>query len=243
MAGETIELHVALLEAIDTPEALNACRTILSVDEQARAERFVQERHRRQYIYAHGQLRLALSNAAPGVAPAAWSFTTGRYGRPFVTAPPLPSALHFSLSHTEGCVACVVSGHETVGIDVEAVTRRGSPMEIAQGVFAPDEIETLRGLPPSDLINRFFDYWTLKEAYLKAKGVGLNLPLDGFSMLISTDKIGISFKPQISDDPLNWRFALSSPSPNHRLAIADGSGVAGGLPVIHRPWQLPGVSR
>jgi len=243
MAGETIELHVALLEAIDTPETLNACRTILSVEEQARADRFVQERHRRQYIYAHLLLRRALSNAAPDVAPSAWCFTTGRYGRPFVTAPALPSVLHFSLSHTDGCVACVVSGHETVGVDVEAVTPRCSPMKTAQGVFAPDEIETLRGLPQPDLINRFFDYWTLKEAYLKAKGVGLNLPLDGFSMLISTDMIGIGFKPEISDDPLNWHFALSSPSPNHRLAIADGSGVAGGLPIIHRPWQFAGASR
>ena len=235
MAREKIELFVGLIETIDTPGALEACRKILSGDEVARADRFVFERHRRQYVFAHALLRLALSELEPGIAPSAWSFATGRYGRPFVAGPAAAGPLHFSLSHTEGCVACVVSAEEAVGVDVEHVVPRGSVMDTARGAFAPEEIEMLCGLPPREVLDRFFDIWTLKEAYLKARGFGLHLPLDGFAVHIAAGGIGIGFKPTIDDNPHAWRFSLSSPSRCHRLAVADGSGVAGGLSLATRP--------
>jgi len=244
MAGDRIELFVGLIDAIDTPGTLEACRKILSGDEIARADRFVFDRHRRQFILAHALTRLALSDLAPDIASSSWSFAAGRYGRPFVTAPFLSVPLHFSLSHTEGCVACIVSTHEAVGVDVEHVRQPGSMMDTARYAFAPEEIETLRGLSSHHAIARFFDFWTLKEAYLKARGFGLHLPLDGFAMRITPDGIGIGFNATIDDDPRAWRFALSSPSPSHRLAIADGSRAAGGLAIEHRPlaplWQRLG---
>ena len=238
MADDKIELFVGLIETIDAPGAADACRRLLSVDERLRADRFVFERHRRQYIFAHAMLRLALSQVAPNVAPSDWSFGAGRYGRPYVAAPKTSTALHFSLSHSDGCVACVVSGHEAVGVDVEAVSRRVAPLSTALRFFAPEEVETLRGLPEPAAIERFFDYWTLKEAYLKARGFGLNLPLDAFAMQVSREAIEISFKPDIVDDPQGWRFSLCSPSPSHRLAIADGSRADGGLPISRNAWPF-----
>ncbi len=242
MAGDRLNLHVGLVEAIGSPHAIEACRAVLSSEETERAERFVFERHRLQYILAHGLLRFALSEAAPHVAPSDWTFRTGRYGRPFVAAPSSATAIHFSLSHTEGCVACVVSAHEAVGVDVEQLSPRNALMETARSAFSPDEIETLKGLEAGAFLVRFYDYWTLKEAYLKAKGFGLHLPLDRFSMRLGPGGIAIRFEPEIVDDPQAWRFTMSSPSPTHRLAIADGSGVAGGLPIIHHaprhPWPL-----
>jgi 4'-phosphopantetheinyl transferase len=238
MTDDRIELFVGLIETIDTPGAVDACRRLLSADERMRADRFRFARHKRQYVFAHALLRLALSHVAGDVAPADWSFGTGRYGRPFVAAPATSTALYFSLSHADGCVACAVSRHEAVGVDVEAVSRRVAPLSTAQRFFAPEEVETLQGLPEADAIQRFFDYWTLKEAYLKARGFGLNLPLDGFSMLMSQEAIEISFRPDIADDPNGWCFSLTSPSPSHRLAIADGSGAAGGLPISRHAWPL-----
>src|SRR3569623_1161483 len=99
MADDRIELFVGLIETFDSPGAVDACRRLLSVDEQIRADRFMFERHRRQYIFAHAMLRLALSRVAPNVAPADWSFAAGRYGRPYVASPRTSNALHFSLSH------------------------------------------------------------------------------------------------------------------------------------------------
>lgn len=238
MADDEIELFVGLIDSIDTPGAVEACRRLLSVEERIRADRFMFERHQRQYIFAHAMLRMALSHAAPEVAPTDWSFSTGRHGRPFVAAPQSSKALHFSLSHADGCVACVVSKHETVGVDVETVSRRVAPLPSALRFFAPEEVETLRGLPEPIAIERFFDYWTLKEAYLKARGFGLNLPLDAFAMQISREAIEISFRPDIDDDPAGWRFSLCSPSPSHRLAIADGSRAAGGLRITRNAWPF-----
>ncbi|MBR1132807.1 4'-phosphopantetheinyl transferase family protein [Bradyrhizobium iriomotense] len=238
MADDRIELFVGLIATIDAPGAADACRRLLSVDERIRADRFKFERHRRQYIFAHAMLRLALSQVAPDVAPTDWSFGAGRYGRPFVASPKTSTALHFSLSHADGCVACVISGHEAVGVDVETVSRRVAPLSTANRFFAPEEVETLRRLPEPAAIERFFDYWTLKEAYLKARGFGLNLPLDAFAMQVSREAIEISFKPDIADDPSGWRFSLCSPSPSHRLAIADGSRADGGLPISRNAWPL-----
>ena len=237
-ADHRIELFVGLIETIDAPGALDGCRRLLSVDERIRADRFRFERHRRQYIFAHAMLRMALSQIASNVAPSDWSFGAGRYGRPFVAAPKTSATLHFSLSHAEGCVACVVSRHETVGVDVESVSRSVAPLSTALHFFAPEEVEALRGLPEPAAIERFFDYWTLKEAYLKARGFGLNLPLDAFAMQVSRETIAISFKPAIADDPHAWRFTLCSPSPSHRLAIADGSRTDGGLPISRHAWPL-----
>src|SRR4051794_40261265 len=110
MSAERIELYFGLIDAVDTPQAYKTCFASLSPSERQRAECFVFERHRRQYIFAHGLLRIALSSFVPEVEPSDWRFMANRYGRPFILTPTIPTTLHFSLSHTEGCVACVVSG-------------------------------------------------------------------------------------------------------------------------------------
>jgi 4'-phosphopantetheinyl transferase len=240
MSGERINLYFGLLDVVDTPQAHEACFATLSSAEKQRAECFVFERHRRQYIFAHGLLRVALSSFVPEVEPSDWCFVADRYGRPFIAAPAIARTVYFSLTHTEGCVACVVSSCEAVGVDVEEIHERHSLFATARSNFSVEEIDALRVLRPRDLVDRFFDYWTLKEAYLKARGTGINLPLSRFSILISPDqKIGIRFTPGIADDSRRWHFMRSSPSARHRLALADGSGLADGLPIVVQPWPLP----
>jgi 4'-phosphopantetheinyl transferase len=242
MAGDVIDLYVVLLDASDSPRAYAECYATLSPEEKDRAGRFAHDRHHRQYVLAHGLLRLALSDITSQVAPSDWSFSRDRYDRPFVASPATARPVYFSLSHTDGCVACAISGFERVGLDVERIQQRGSLRDVVSSACSTEEIETLRGLAPEQFVDRFFDYWTLKEAYLKATGRGLSLPLNQISFLISPDGIAVRLAAGMKDDATNWHFQRKSPSPNHRLAIADGSGVAGGLPILMRQWPLARMS-
>jgi 4'-phosphopantetheinyl transferase len=240
MIDQSIHLYFGLLDTVDTPQAFAMCLAALSSAERQRAERFVLERHRRQYVLAHGLLRVALSSVACEIDPADWCFVANCYGRPFIAAPTVPRPIYFSLSHTEGCVACVVSSCEVVGVDVEEIRQLGSLLATAECHFSLEEVSALRVLRPTERIDRFFDYWTLKEAYLKARGIGLRLSLNRFSMLLGAEQnIRIMFASGFGDDPQRWRFTKSSPSTRHRLAIADGSGLPGGLPIVVQPWPLP----
>jgi 4'-phosphopantetheinyl transferase len=191
-------------------------------------------------VLAHGLVRAALSHQVPAVDPAAWRFLADPHGRPFVAEPENVDPVHFSLSHTEGCVACAISPSPFVGVDVEVTDRPCSHLAIAEFVFSSAEVAALRRLSPAEMTERFFDYWTLKEAYIKARGLGLRLPLNQFSMQIESDrKIAIAFARGFGDDASRWRFMQSSPLSRLRLAVADGSGCNGGLPVIAQPWPLP----
>jgi 4'-phosphopantetheinyl transferase len=231
-----------MIDALDTPQAHPTCFATLSSSERQRADSFIFERHRRQYVFAHGLLRIALSSSVPEVEPSDWRFVANRYGRPFIAAPAIARPVYFSLAHTAGCVACVVSGCEAVGVDVEEIQQRSSMLATAYNNFSQEEFDALRVLQPGALVDRFFDYWTLKEAYLKARGIGISLPLNQFSILISSEqKIGIQFMAGAADDAHRWNFMTTSPSVRHRLAVADGSGLASGLPIIVRGWPVLNV--
>jgi 4'-phosphopantetheinyl transferase len=91
--------------------------------------------------------------------------------------------------------------------------------DIASDVFSPSELRSLRSLPTEQLRRRFFELWTLKESYLKARGVGLTLPLHEFSLLIGNGGIGIEFAEELHGAPDAWQFWLSYPSANHVLAL------------------------
>ena len=239
MSGAAIHLYLGLLDDVDLPHIRAACFEMLSQAERNRLERFRLERDRRQFLLAHGMIRAALSRHVPTVRPAEWSFVSDRYNRPFVAAPQTSEPLYFSLSHTEGCVACTISPDKRIGVDVEATDRNCSHLGIAELNFSSTENDALRALPGIEQPDRFFDYWTLKEAYLKAYGTGFHRPLDDFSIIFEPgQRIGIGFHAGSEDDPQRWWFTQTSPSPRHRLAIADGSGRQGGLPIVSQPWPL-----
>lgn len=219
-----VHLYTAILDQVDDAEARSLCEAILSLEERARCERFMFERSRREFLYGHALVRLALSQHAPGVAPEAWTISVGAHGRPEVAGPLEAPGWHFNLSHTDGLVACVVGREPLVGVDAEATHRPGAATEIADRFFAPPEVEALRRLPPSEQRDRFFRYWTLKESYLKARGLGLALPLDQFWFDLSPGgEATIEFGGGIVDTPSRWRFAERRPTPRHRLAVALGT--------------------
>jgi 4'-phosphopantetheinyl transferase len=237
MTNPAIHIFLGSLDDVDIPDIRSACAELLCPGERQQAERFTSDRRRREYVLAHGLVRAALSRFAPEVAPPAWRFARSRYGRPFIASPQSGEPLHFSLSHTDGFVACAVSSCERIGIDVETTDRQTAHLEIARTFFSSAELACLMSLPPAQQKDRFFDIWTLKEAYVKARGMGLQLGLDRFSIHVTPPrKLAITFSRDFGDDPKSWRFSLFSPSPRHRLAVAGGSGRS--LPLVFQPWPV-----
>lgn len=214
------EAHLHLLdhEAIVDEPTLEACDALLSPDEQARRDRYLVASGRHQQRIARALVRTTLSRYAFDVAPRAWSFRDNRYGRPEIAGP--VEGLRFSLSHTAGLMALLVHRDGEAGVDVEDTARITRPEEIADRFFAPAEVEELFSLPAERRRDRFFDYWTLKESYIKARGMGLFIPLEHFAFSFAAGRIAIAFDLRLEDDARRWHFALFQPTPRHRLALA-----------------------
>lgn len=220
LADDEVHAWHILPDRITRPDFFERCEALLSDDERARARRFVRDVDARHYLVAHALLRTALSRYVEA-APQDWRFECNEFGRPHICGPEIGRELQFNLSHTPGLVACAVAWRRPVGIDVESFERTGVGMELAANYFSPQEIAQLRSLPAAAQSERFLEYWTLKEAYLKARGVGLSLPLDCFSIQFRPEQpIAISFAPSLDDDPSAWQFAQFRPTPRHVLAVA-----------------------
>jgi len=222
------EVHVWCVRPADVPlDDLVRWRDWMTREERDRCERFVFEELRRDFVITRWLLRSTLSRYIP-IAPEDWRFDQNEHGRPHV-ATPAGRDLHFNLSHTDGLIVCVLADCYEVGIDVEQVTRRSRTLAIADRFFSPSEVEALRRLPVARQAERFFQYWTLKESYIKARGMGLRLPLDQFSFDLSApaDDIRIAFGVSIDDDPGRWQFGLFRPAPLYQLAVAVARRPAG----------------
>jgi 4'-phosphopantetheinyl transferase len=215
-------VHVDLVHT-DSTEAWaqqEAYRTLLSKDEHERMARLIFERDRRRFLLTRALVRTMLSRYA-NVAPAGWAFIPNVHGRPEILDRPggVPD-LRFNISHTEGLIACAVTIGREVGVDVEHIGRRLT-QDVAGRFFAPREVNDLRSLPAEDQPRVFFDYWTLKEAYIKARGFGLALPLGDFAFTLSPPSPpAITFEPALDDDPATWQFYQDWPTPQHRLGLA-----------------------
>jgi 4'-phosphopantetheinyl transferase len=218
------------------PDAVVLARRLLSDDERQRADRFVHAADRRIYMLAHALARTALSAHAP-TRPEDWRFTVNAHGCPSVIdAQAGTPRLSFNLSHTAGLVAVAIARGHRVGVDVERTDRLVSD-GVAERYFAPAEVTALHGLQGVEQRRAFFDYWTLKEAYIKARGLGLAIPLDAFAFTLRTPQSpAIAFVDGFDDRADRWQFWQAWPSPVHRLSLAverDGPDV----PV--RPRAVP----
>jgi len=149
-----------------------------------------------------------------------WRFSTNPYGRPFIANPPVKDVLSFNISHTRGLIALAVARERTLGVDVENLRRRDVSCEIAERYFAPAEVASLAATPPQEQQYRFFEYWTFKEAYIKARGLGLSLPLDKFSFHYPDDTtVEIAIDAALADVPARWAFWQVRPGPDYLLAL------------------------
>ena len=210
-------LHTANAEALAN---LDAYRALLSEDERARMARLVFDRDRRAFLLTRALVRTTLSRYA-SIPPADWQFIANVHGRPEILDRPsgVPD-LRFNISHTDGLIACAVTIGREVGVDIEHIGRHLSH-DVAGRHFAPGEVTDLKRLPEEDPRRVFFDYWTLKEAYIKARGFGLALPLGDFAFKLNPPNAPeIRFEASLKDDPATWQFLQGWPTPQHRLGLA-----------------------
>ncbi|AMS13090.1 hypothetical protein A3218_01680 [Pseudomonas chlororaphis] len=191
-------------EEIGDEGLLALYRSWLSVEETERMGRFMFARHRHQYLVTRALLRSTLSLYAPWVAPQQWVFASNAWGKPAVVAPAVPMA--FNLSHTEGRVVLALTLESSVGIDVES-RHRAVDLELAERFFSPHEVRHLSGLAEAERASAFITFWTLKEAYIKACGQGLSIPLDSFSFSLAVPgQIGFSCRNLDPPSAGRWRF-------------------------------------
>jgi 4'-phosphopantetheinyl transferase len=219
MTIDGVDVWYVFSDEVRDPQILERYAALMTPDERARRDRFVFPRDRHQFLVTRGLLRTLIGQYLQ-TDPAGCAFESNAYGRPSLSGP-AALTLGFNLSHTREVIAYAMAGVPEIGVDVENVERTTASADLARRFFSPSEADALDALPPSERPSRFFDYWTLKEAYIKARGLGLSLPLDGFSMQLDPgEPPRIRFAASIDTEPESWQFAQFNPSPRHRLAVA-----------------------
>lgn len=205
-------------------EALNLRQlSLLTPEERTRMARFHFEKDQHRYLITRALVRTVLSRYAP-IEPAGWTFEPGPHGRPYITNPhPLAQKLRFNLSHTDGLVVLAVTTGREVGVDTESMVR-SAPLEVADRFFSRQEAQALRALPDAEQAHRFWELWTFKESYIKARGMGLSLPLNKFSFQLDQQaRVDIGFEEGLDDSPAHWRFWQFRPNANHLVALCLGA--------------------
>lgn len=188
------------------------CLRLLSEAERERYHRFRFDKDRNLFLSAHAAKRLLLARYT-GTPPEQLQFACNAYGKPHLAGNDAPV---FNLSHTRGFVAIAIADPSfELGVDAEDSQRGGNWRDLITRVFTLGEAEQIQQCLEAEQQARFFELWTLKEAYSKAKGLGLSLPLQSFSFQL--DGKGIAL--QTDDDAAGWQVELH-PNGVFRIALA-----------------------
>ena len=162
---------------------LDRFRGTLSPGEREREARFALDRERRAFIASRGLLRTLLARSAGGT-PAGQDLVEDALGKPRLAGSCDQGRFRFSVSHSGGAWACAVALHREVGLDLERVDPARDIDRISERYFSPAEVAALRALPEAGRGLGFHLCWTRKEAWLKARGLGISLPLDSFEVTL-----------------------------------------------------------
>jgi len=145
----------------------------LSHEEKTKASKFRKKEDKHRYVLSHVYLRKILSTYFPSVEEKNWEFELSPYGKPSLSVKHNVK-LHFNLSHSESRAYVICSKISECGIDVEEDKVISLDEKLLELILKPEEIKTFNE-------EDFFSYWTLKEAYVKAVGKGLSLPMHTLS--------------------------------------------------------------
>jgi len=222
------EVHVWRVSSLQPLPAIQYLRSLLSGDEVARADRFRFEKDRHRFIVTHGLLRILLArylNTAL-IDARQLRFCYNDYGKPSLDLDAQDHTLNFNLSHSHELVLFAFTCVRQIGVDIEYMRPGLDHESLAEHYFSPLENEMLRALPTSARTEAFYQCWARKEAYIKARGKGLSIPLDIFDVSLLPGEPAMLLNSR--EDPhetARWRLCALHPDPNYAGALAvEGEG-------------------
>jgi len=229
------EVHVWHVDLEPWEKEADSLFELLDAAERERASRFKFPAPRNQFVASRALLRRALGRYLR-IEARDIRFRTTTNGKPQLAE---SCDLRFNLSHTEGVTVFAIARHRQVGIDVERIRQDTDAMELAERFFSRPEVQWLRSQPAAQHIPSFFTCWTAKEAYIKAQGEGLSLPLSSFGVLprltSSELQLEVYANPEESRRWSMWQLELG---PDLRAALAVEGG---GCRVRLGQWPSPDV--
>ena len=222
------EVH-AWCASLEQPDALRErLHSTLAPDEQAKAARFHFAKDRNHYIVARAVLRTLLGGYMK-CNPHSLRFSYNTYGKPSLDTAGVDHNIRFNLSHSRGLALYAFTLAREVGIDVEYMKPDIDVEQVARHSFSPNERAVLHALPPEERSQGFYNAWTRKEAYIKARGMGVSLGLDRFD---------VSLRPGEPAALLQSREDAREPARWQLVALHPGEGYAGALAVEGQNWHL-----
>ncbi len=214
------EIHVWRIPLDRPAEQVTRLDALLSADEHERADRYKADEVRREYIVGRGALRILLGGYL-GIAPQAVAFEYEQRGRPVLAGGSHSLGLSFNLTNARDLALAAFVHGSRIGIDLESNRRRVELNDVARHFFSPAECAALFALPAALQRQGFFNAWTRKEAYLKARGAGLSRPLDRFEVSLAPGEPPRLLKD--ATDPgaeLRWSLLDLDNLPGYTAALA-----------------------
>ncbi|MBM87470.1 MAG: hypothetical protein CMQ41_03765 [Gammaproteobacteria bacterium] len=219
-----IHLWYANQAEFNGPELESNCLSWLTESETIRYHRYISDYHRKQFLLGRMMIRNSLSKYAE-IEPQDWKFEENRYGKPVIVSSQRAKPLFFNLSHSSERLVLAIAAHVSIGVDIELCNKPRRVIKIADRYFSHSELEELCALPQHDHLSRFYDLWTLKEAYGKACGLGLIKSSQECSYHFPSDcRVSINLSDSHRGDVSEWQCWQIDLGRLYKVAVVVRSG-------------------
>ncbi|HEY3323604.1 MAG TPA: 4'-phosphopantetheinyl transferase superfamily protein [Planctomycetota bacterium] len=228
------EVHVWRIDLHAPAERVAEMRRVLPLDEQRKADRFHFQRDKDAYILAHGTVRLLLSSYL-NQSPSDFVFEHNAYGKPSLVG---KRRMRFNLTHTRGLALCAFAQGRELGVDAEWVREDFATRPIAERYFSAGEVAALMALPEQERAAAFFRCWTRKEAFVKARGQGLSIPLASFEVSLDEPARLLRVESSLAEQNRWFMHAFDLGAEHAGAVVVEGPACK----VLLRRWEACAVS-